>query len=596
MWAPRPSWQSLASAHREVAASKIPPEWKLPSSVTDPVSETSTQEVLSIPRTCGILSEKEIEITENYSAVTLLEHLASGRFTSVEVTTAFCKRAAIAQQLVSCLTEIFFSEALSRAKQCDDYLAKEGMTIGPLHGLPISLKDSFNITGQKSTIGYTSFTLHPPSDTTSPLVTILLSLGCVLYVKTNIPQTLMTADSHNNIFGRTLNPHNPSLTAGGSSGGEGALSALKGSILGVGTDIAGSIRIPAFCNGVVGFKPSTRRIPYGGQTVPGRAGSSFGILASAGPICRGVADAEFFMRCVLSVDCWELDEDVLPVPWRVLPPLPRHGQEEDKEKKTALRLGVLREDPKFPLLPPMQRILSSAVDILEEAGHVTIPLDELLPETVLSDALHTAMRVFSSDPDHTPFRNISASGEPMVPSIAATVTPELAEYVPTLDAVFTNNTQIKSIKSLFRSLWVQHRLDAIIMPVFQSVAPGHDKFGGPPYTVLANLLDYPSCAIPFSPASKSPDANFPREMAHIPSHDAQAQARAPARAAKAEGDGAAPAGLQIMCRNMKDEETLEITRVVAEILTAAENNPKIEVGMEAGEGGGLVERVEQLAV
>ncbi|KAH7379676.1 amidase signature domain-containing protein [Cadophora sp. MPI-SDFR-AT-0126] len=128
--------------------------------------------------------------TENYTAVKLLEHLASGKFTSVAVTTAFCKRAAIAQQLVSCLTEVFFEEALARAKYCDEYLAKEGKTLGPFHGLPISLKDSFNIKGISSTIGYTSFIAKGPDSTDSPLVSILLSKGAVLYVKTNIPQTM----------------------------------------------------------------------------------------------------------------------------------------------------------------------------------------------------------------------------------------------------------------------------------------------------------------------------------------------------------------------------------------------------------------------
>lgn len=113
-----------------------------------------------------------------------------------------------------------------------------------------------------------SFINRPAADFNSPLVDILLDNGAVLYVKTNIPQTLMTADSENNVFGRVLNPNKLTLTAGGSSGGEGALVGMRGSILGVGTDIGGSIRIPAFCCGTYGFKPSTDRVPFGGQTNP----------------------------------------------------------------------------------------------------------------------------------------------------------------------------------------------------------------------------------------------------------------------------------------------------------------------------------------
>jgi amidase len=81
----------------------------------------------------------------------------------------------------------------------------------------------------------------------------LLTLAFFRYCKTNIPQTMMTGDSHNNIFGRVLNPNKLKLGAGGSSGGEGALVAMRGSILGVGTDIGGSIRIPALCNGSYGM-------------------------------------------------------------------------------------------------------------------------------------------------------------------------------------------------------------------------------------------------------------------------------------------------------------------------------------------------------
>ena len=96
--------------------------------------------VLDVPRTCGILTEKELDITENYDATALVEKMAKGEFKSVEVVTAFCKRAAVAQQCVSCLTEIMFDEAIARAKECDDVFEKEGKVLGPLHGLPISLK------------------------------------------------------------------------------------------------------------------------------------------------------------------------------------------------------------------------------------------------------------------------------------------------------------------------------------------------------------------------------------------------------------------------------------------------------------------------
>ena len=100
-------WRSIASAKRDSCYEKIPKEWRLSASVLSTVNETSTQDVTHIPRECGILSAEEIDITETYDATDLLKKLASSEFTSIAVATAFCKRAAIAQQLVSALlTEV----------------------------------------------------------------------------------------------------------------------------------------------------------------------------------------------------------------------------------------------------------------------------------------------------------------------------------------------------------------------------------------------------------------------------------------------------------------------------------------------------------
>jgi amidase len=94
------TWQQLAAEKQKQVASKIPAAWRLPTDVLATISEDSPTSVISIPRSCGILSEKDLDITESFSAVELLKRLANGEFTAVDVTEAFCKRAAIAQQLV----------------------------------------------------------------------------------------------------------------------------------------------------------------------------------------------------------------------------------------------------------------------------------------------------------------------------------------------------------------------------------------------------------------------------------------------------------------------------------------------------------------
>ncbi|KAH0595776.1 hypothetical protein MHUMG1_06324 [Metarhizium humberi] len=234
--------EARAIKKRQQRNEAIPEEWRLRQNILGSLKtplERSKNNLMepNLVRQSGILTVKELQITESSDVTSLLKALASGQLTAEEVTVSFCKRAAVAQQLTNCLTEIFFDRALERAQYLDRQKGK-GQLVGPLHGLPISLKDSFQIAGVASTLGLTAYLDHR-AESNSALVDILLALGAVLYCKTNVPQTMMTPDSHNFVFGRTLNPWNTSLSAGGSSGGEGALIAMRGAPIGVGTDIAG---------------------------------------------------------------------------------------------------------------------------------------------------------------------------------------------------------------------------------------------------------------------------------------------------------------------------------------------------------------------
>ncbi|KAF3045514.1 hypothetical protein E8E12_008881 [Didymella heteroderae] len=218
-------------------ALKVPSDLVLPSSlIADPPNDVS-----NIPNTCGLLTDREIDITEDYNAVNLAHAIASKELTAVEVTTSFAKRAIIAHQLTCCLTQWFMDEALQRAKELDEYLHKHGKPIGPLHGVPISIKEHIPVAGTFSSQGSLSSTVFNEKD--SLMVEILREAGAVFYCKTNQPQAIMHLESTSH-YGRTLNPFNLKLSAGGSTGGEAALLAMKGSVLGVGTDIGGSVRGP----------------------------------------------------------------------------------------------------------------------------------------------------------------------------------------------------------------------------------------------------------------------------------------------------------------------------------------------------------------
>lgn len=265
----------MAQHYKDVAAialkrreDAIPREYLL----QNPVLESGSRNVTSITRSSGHFTPDELEVIES-SAATILSKIQDRTWTSLKVTKAFCKASAVAQQLVNyslsqklsehdtnllktnCLTEVLYTEAYARATFLDDHLAKTGQIIGPLHGLPISLKDCFIVPPHPASIGMAAYANESTLEATI-LVTILAKLGAVFYVKTTTPTAMMMMETINNVWGETVNPYHRGCSSGGSSGGEGALLAMKGSPLGVGTDIGGSIRIPAAFNNLFGLKPS----------------------------------------------------------------------------------------------------------------------------------------------------------------------------------------------------------------------------------------------------------------------------------------------------------------------------------------------------
>uniref|UniRef100_A0A0B7KLM0 Amidase domain-containing protein n=1 Tax=Bionectria ochroleuca TaxID=29856 RepID=A0A0B7KLM0_BIOOC len=222
-----PSWQRLAHDKAQSTLSKIRPGWRLPKTTLEEAKRRSdiTGEFIQ-----NLLTENDVAITE-LEASELISKMAQKELSAESVATAFCKRAAFAHQLNNCLHEIFFNQAIERARKLDDHLEKTGALVGPLHGLPISLKVQFHVKGVETTMGYVGWigTFEGKKDTkkemntNSAIVDDLISLGAVLYCKTSLPQTLLLGETHNNIVGYTMNPNIQQLSCGGSSGGEGAL-------------------------------------------------------------------------------------------------------------------------------------------------------------------------------------------------------------------------------------------------------------------------------------------------------------------------------------------------------------------------------------
>ncbi len=139
---------------------------------------------------------------------------------------------------------------MQAAQACDEHLERTGKPIGPLHGLPVSVKEQLSVGGHRTNAGIVAWVDNPIIEADCHLVHILKKLGAVVFARTQEPQSFMHLETSNNIYGACVNPRNRRLTAGGSSGGETALMALCGSVMGFGGDIGGSIRCPASYNGV----------------------------------------------------------------------------------------------------------------------------------------------------------------------------------------------------------------------------------------------------------------------------------------------------------------------------------------------------------
>ena len=229
------------------------------------------------------------------TATELVAELQAGTITAVQALLYFSAMAVQSHKRFNCLTQVMFESALARAKDLDKKFAESGPT-GPLHGLPVSIKECIAIKGTHASAGLVGF-LPKVAEEDAVIVKCLKVAGAIIYVKTNIPQTMLISDCSNPIYGATKNPFDETRTPGGSSGGEACLVATGGSPFGIGTDIGGSIRMPAAWCGLLGMMPTEGRFTTVGNAPPVFPGMD-AIRSTCGPIVRCAEDAALFYRIV----------------------------------------------------------------------------------------------------------------------------------------------------------------------------------------------------------------------------------------------------------------------------------------------------------
>ena len=245
------------------------------------------------------LTPRDKEIV-SHGVASLVAKVQSGDLDPEDILLAYSKKALDAHRKTNCLTEVMISEAQALARDCN--------RAGPLAGMPVSVKDTVGIAGFASCLGYSSPSRLVPVQKDAAIIRLLRDAGAYPFVKTNVPITLLSFESSSDVWGRTTNPYSAKHSPGGSTSGEAALLALGGSRVGIGADVAGSVRIPAHYSGVYTIKASAHRFPRSGSssTVVGQEG----VPSAYSPMTRTLEDLETVWRAIVGMKPWDYDHSV----------------------------------------------------------------------------------------------------------------------------------------------------------------------------------------------------------------------------------------------------------------------------------------------
>lgn len=285
------------------------------------------------------------------SATELARQIAAGEVSALDVVDAHLARIAVVNSSINAVV-LTRADAAREEARAVDAKRRRGDTLPPLAGVPITVKESLDLAGTPSTFGIETRASHRAA-VDDIHVARLREAGAIVLGKTNVAQCLIFTESDNPLYGRSNNPWNVERTCGGSSGGEGAIIAAGGSPLGLGTDIGGSVRMPAHFCGIVGLKPTTGRmndmgrysVPVGQRAIP----SQVGVLA------RHVADV------ALGIEIANGGREPADLQQ------PRLGDWSAVDVR-QLRVAYYIDDGSFTPAPALARAVEQAADVLREAG------------------------------------------------------------------------------------------------------------------------------------------------------------------------------------------------------------------------------------
>jgi amidase len=288
------------------------------------------------------------------SATELSVEIRDRRIGCVELLDFYLARAERHNPALNAIVVWQVDQARERARAADIALAR-GERWGPLHGIPMTVKESFNIAGLPTTFGNPLWEDNI-ADGNAFLIDRLLQAGAVVFGKTNVPYMLADAQSYNDIYGTTNNPWDPTRSPGGSSGGEAATLAAGLSALGAGSDIAGSLRNPAHYSGVYGHKPTWGLISTRGHAPPGIMTPTD--ISVVGPVARHAEDLDLALRALAGPD------QLQRAAWRVELPSPR------RRRIGEFRVAVWGTSPLCRIDTSVSDVFNQAIDAIVRAGAV----------------------------------------------------------------------------------------------------------------------------------------------------------------------------------------------------------------------------------
>ncbi|TFK68528.1 amidase signature enzyme [Pluteus cervinus] len=504
----------------------------------------------------------------------LISAIQDGKTEPLTILRAYGKKALRAHAQTNCLTEIMIGTAEVWAQECNRQ--------GPLAGVPVSLKDTVGVKGWDSCIGYSAWVGQPLAQD-SALIRLLRDAGAVPFVKTNIPITLLSFESVSDVFGRTTNPHNSAYSPGGSTGGEAALLAYGGSRIGIGTDVAGSVRVPAHYSGIYTIKASVGRFLRNGNntSIPGQEGVS----AVYSPMARTLEDLETFWKGIFAMNPWKYDASVLPIPWRSV----------DLSAK-KLRWGILWDDGVVSPSPACKRALQIVVDTLTRDGHEVLPINPPSPyealkigsQLILADGCQTVngpigllesndagvhqLSVFFALPSFLRriyvwyikyikrdalYADLLSSFNPSGSTFFGSGSIGVSEFWPLV-------AKKEAYKNKWFEYWDEQDLDFILtVPNAFPACPHRGMRGGFTacgYTFLFNVLDYTAGVLPVTRVNSLLDARphdfRPRnaiERSGYKDYDSLSMA-------------GLPVGVQVVGRRLEEEKVLEGMKLIEDLL------------------------------